>query len=203
MLGTACPVAFAVTPPPVAPFDEITWEATMKKKLSTGISMGSFRVRFEKTTLDEVRRVASIGDIAHQGDGGESTYWLCYTNVAATRVERVWVMADEMDGPKHYVSHISAELISNGSPTTDCPALPGHMKPLSLDNGFWLQATEGAARKKFGAPSFEKGPWRSYDFQGKVPGKCEGESFDFLSGLLLHINSGRVDRLTVGQTTSC
>ena len=173
----------------------------MKKRLTTGIRMGSFRVRFEKTTLGEVRRIASSGEIAHQGDAGESTYWLCYTNVTPTRVERVWIMAGEMDGPKHYVSHISAELISNGSPTTDCPALPNHMKPLSLDNGFWLNATEGATRAKFGAPSFQKGPWRSYDYQGKVPGNCESEGFDFVSWLLLHMNNGRVSSLTVGQTT--
>ncbi len=196
--------SFAETPPPIAPFDAITWKATMKRKPSTGLQMGAFRVRFERTTLDDVRRAASVGEIAHRGDAGGSAYWLCYTNPGATQAERVWIVAHgERGGSAHYITNISAELVPNGAATADCPALPNRLKPLSLDNRLWLGASEGAALAKLGAPSYKKGAWQSYDFQGKVPGKCEGGGFDLSAWLLLHFQNGRVNSLQVGQVTSC
>lgn len=196
--------SFGETPPPLAPFDAITWNATMKRKPSTGLRMGTFRVRFERTTLDDVRRAASVGEIAHRGDAGESTYWLCYTNLAPTEPARIWIVAHgEMGGPEHYVTNISAELLPKGNATADCPALPNNLKPLSLDNRLWLGASEGIALAKFGAPSYKKDAWRSYDFQGKVPGKCEGSGFDLVAWLLLHFKNGRINSLQVGQVTSC
>jgi hypothetical protein len=199
----ACLNSFAETPPPVSPFDAITWEPTLKARPSSGIRMGSFRVRFEKTTLDEVRHAASIGDIAHRGDAGESTYWLCYTNVALTRVERIWIIASEMGGSKHHVSHISAELVPEEGATRDCPALPDKMKPLSLESGLWLNASESNARKRLGRPSYKKGPWQSFDYQSKIPGNCEGGGFDFLNWVLLRFDGGRVNTVHAGQVTSC
>jgi hypothetical protein len=196
--------SFAQTPPPVAPLDAINWKATMKRIPSTGLQMGTLPVRFGKTTLDDVRRAASVGEIAHQGDAGESAYWLCYTSLGVTQAERIWVIAHgEMGGPEHYVTDISAELLPNGSATEDCPALPKNLKPLSLDNHLWIGASKGGATSKLGPPSFRKGAWRSYDFQAKVPGNCEGGGFDLSAALLLHFQNGRVNLLHVGQVTSC
>lgn len=196
--------SLAETPPPIAPFDAIIWKATMKRKPSTGLQMGVFRVRFERTTLGDVRRAASVGEIAHRGDAAESAYWLCYTNSGATQPERIWIVANgEMGGSAHHITNVSAELVPNGIATADCPELPDKLKPLSLDNRLWLGASEGAALAKLGAPSYKKDAWQSYDFQGKVPGKCEGEGFDLTAWLLLHFQSGRVNSLQVGQVTSC
>lgn len=196
--------AFAETPPPAAPFDAINWKATIKQRPSTGLHMGTLPVRFEKTTLDDVRRAASTGEIAHRGDAGESVYWLCYTNLGVTQVERIWVVADgEMGGPEHYITNIRAELLPNESATADCPALPNSLKPLSLENHLWLGASKAGATTKLGAPSFQKGAWRSYDFQGKVPGNCQGGGFDLLVSLLLHFQNGHVNSLQIGQVTSC
>lgn len=204
ILTTASLNSFAGTPPPIAPFDAITWKATMKKRPSASVRMGSFRVRFEETTLDDVRRAARIGDLAHQGDAGESAYWLCYTNMTATVVERIWIIAHgEMGAPKHFVTNISAELLPIGGATPDCPALPKSLKPLSLDNSLWLNASLGDVHSRLGTPSYRKGPWRSYDYQGKVPGKCEGEGFDLMNWLWLRFDKGRVKSLFVGQVTSC
>jgi hypothetical protein len=196
--------AFAETFPPIAPFDAITGTATMKRKPSTGLKMGTFRVRFESTTLDDVRRAASVGAIAHRGDAGESAYWLCYTSAGKTQTERVWIVAHgEMGGSGHHITNISAELVPNGIATADCPALPDRLQPLSLDNQLWLGAPESAALAKLGAPSYKKDAWQSYDFQGKVPGKCDGGGFDLSAWLLLHFQSGRVNSLQAGQVTSC
>lgn len=176
----------------------------MKRKPSTGLRMGTFRVRFESTTLDDVRRAAAIGEIAHRGDASGSSYWLCYTNPGAMQAERIWIVAHgEMGGREHYITNISAELVANASATADCPALPGDLLPLSLDNLLWLGASEDTALATLGAPSYQDGAWRSYDFQGKAPGKCEGGGFDLLAWLLLHFQNGRVNSLQVGQVTSC
>lgn len=196
--------AFAETPPPVAAFDAINWKATMKRNPSTGLQMGAFPVRFEKTSLDDVRRAASTGEIAHQGDAGKSAYWLCYTSLGGTQAERIWVVAGgEMGGPEHYITNISAELLPNGSATEDCPALPNNLKPLSLESHLWLGASESVATAKLGAPSYRKGGWQSYDFRGKVAGNCEGGGFDLSAWLLLHFQNGRVNSLQVGQLTTC
>ena len=166
--------------------------------------MGTLYVRFEKTTLDDVRRAAAVGDIAHRGDAGGSAYWLCYTSVGKTEVERIWVVSHgEMGGPEHYVTGVRADVSTNGRATADCPALPDNLKPLSLDREVWLGLSERTAARRLGASSFRKGAWRSYDFQGKVPGKCEGGAFDLSVSLLLHFQNGRVNALQAGQATSC
>ena len=197
-------VAFADTPPPKAPFDAVTWGATLKAEPSLGMKMGSFYVRLEKTTLDDVRRATSMGDIAHQGDAGESVYWLCYTNVTSAAVERIWIMAHgEMGGPEHSITNITAQLLAKGSATKECPALPRGLTPLSLDHHIWLQDPVSDVLKKLGEPSYEKGPWRSFDYQGKVPGNCGDEGFDLMNSLLVRAKSGRVQYLYLDRVTSC
>jgi hypothetical protein len=194
----------ADTPPPRTPFDAITWDATLKAEPSLGVRMGSFYVRLEKTTLDDVRRVASVGDIAHQGDAGESVYWLCYTNVGPTPPERIWIMAHgEMGGDEHFVTNISAEVVPSAKATTDCPTLPAKLTPVSLDQDIWLRSLVGDVLTKLGQPSYEKEAWRSFNYRGKVPGDCENEGLDLLSSLLVRVKSGQVTSLYLNRVTSC
>lgn len=204
MLIIASINAWAQTPPPAAPFDAINRKATTKQAPSMGMRMGTLAVQLEKTTLDDVLRAASVGEIAHRGEAGESAYWLCYTNQGKTQVERIWLVADgEMGSSQHYITKISAELRPNGRATADCPALPNSLMLLSLDNHLWLGASKTAATTQLGTPSFQKGAWRSYDFQTKVPGNCQGAGFDFLASVFLHFQHGYVNSLQIGQITSC
>jgi len=197
-------ISFAQTAPPQAPFDVMTWKATMKQSPATGVQMGALTVKFEKTTLADIRQAAARGVIAHQGDAGESVYWLCYTNSRVKPAERIWLMAHgEMGGPEHYVTDVSAELMSNGKPTKDCPTLPKNLTPVGLDNSLWIGASQGRATWKLGAPSFRNGSWRSYDFQTKLSGDCGDDGFDRSASLLLHFLNGHVNMLQAGQTTSC
>lgn len=195
--------SFAETPPPTIPIDAVTRKATMKTQPSKGLMMGAFYVRLEKTTLADVRNTVGVGDISHRGDAGDSIYWVCYTNVAPARVERVWVASHgEMGGRDHRVTDISAELLPNPSPTPDCPSLPERFKPLILDSQLWLGASENDASARFGPPSYYKTPWLSFDYQGKLKGNCDG-GFDLMNHLLLRIKNGRVNYLHAGQVTSC
>jgi len=196
--------ALGDTPPPKYPFDAVTWDATLKAEPSLGLKMGPTYVRLEQTTLNDVRRTISIGDIAHQGDASESVYWLCYTNVTSTAVERLWIMANgEMGGSEHSITNITAQLLPKGSATKDCPALPRRFTPLSLDHHIWLQDSVSSILKKLGRPSYQKGRWWSFDYQGKVPGNCEGEGFDLVNSLLVETNHGRVRSLSLDRVTSC
>jgi len=203
--GTAIGVAVnasAQTPPPTVHFDTV--KATMTRSPATGLHMGRLLVQFERTTLDDVRRAASIGAIAHQGDAGESFYWLCYTSARLAQVERIWIIAHgEIGGPEHYVTDISAEALPHGDATGDCPALPSHLTPLSLANHLWVGASQRRVTSTLGRPSFRKAAWRIYEFQAKVPGNCNGGGFDRTATLLLHFHNGRVNVLHAGQGTSC
>ena len=182
----------------------VNWKATMKQSPVARLQMGALSIRFEKTTLADIRRAAAVGDIAHHGDAGESVYWLCYTNVGVKQIERIWIMAHgEMGGSEHDVTDVSAELLPSGSVTKDCPALPKKLKPVVLDNSLWIGSSQERATSKLGAPSFRKDSWRSYDFQAKMPGNCEGGNFDREASLLLHFRNGVINRLYAGQTTSC
>jgi hypothetical protein len=189
--------------PPDAPLMAQTSKPTMKRPPSSGVRMGTLRVRFEQTTLDDVRQAASMGEITHRGDAGASTYWLCFTKADNAQAERIWVLSDgEMGGPRHQVTGISAQRIPNGTPTGACPALPNKLTPLSLEHGLWLGATKQAVASTLGRFSFQHGAWRSYDYQGKVPGKCAG-GFDVSASLLLRFQNGRADSLRAAQVTSC
>jgi hypothetical protein len=44
-----------------------------------GALISALHIDYEKTYLREVRETTLIGWNAHQGDGGESISWLCYT----------------------------------------------------------------------------------------------------------------------------
>lgn len=182
----------------------MTWKATLERKPSTTLRMGTLRIRLEQTTLDDIRRAASAGKVAHRGDAGESIYWLCYTSATHYPAQRIWIVSHgEMGGSAHYVTEISAEAISNGHATGDCPALPERLSAVSLANHLWLGASEREATMRLGAPSYQNGAWRSFDFAGKVAGDCPGGALDLTASLLLHFQNGRVNSLWASQITSC
>ena len=99
---------FAQTPPP--PVDGHALERvspTIKKRLATRFSLGAFAGRFEETPLGTVRDTVGEGTIQHQGDAGDSIYWLCYRRAQ----HRLWVVSSgEMGGPDHRVTEIVEEL---------------------------------------------------------------------------------------------
>jgi hypothetical protein len=203
LLTVLSPASYANTPPPKEPLGGQLQKSTLKSKPTTGFVMGSFRVQFEKTILDDVRQAATTGEISNQGEAGTSIYWLCYTNLNSNKAERIWIVSDgEMGGSEHYITSISAQLLPSGKATKDCPVLPKTLKPLSLNHNFWLNSSDSDLHKMFGKPSYRSRNWRSYNYQGKVQGNCEG-GFDLLNWLEVRIVKGRASSLHVGQVTSC
>ncbi len=192
----------AATPPPPGPFDSMNWKPTAKSKPATGIKMGAFEVKWEETTLDSLVRAAGGGQIQHQGDAGESHYWLCFT-IEGTNAHRLWVIAHgEMGGPEHVITNITVEALKDAKAKKDCPPLPAKLQPVALSQGLWVGAKEVDARKLLGSPSHSEGPWRSFDHLSKVPGACEG-GFDRMNWVLYRVHERQLVTIMAGQVTSC
>lgn len=198
-----CAVASAEpVPPPTQPFEARTWSASMKRKPTAGVMLGKWLVRFEKTTLQQALSRASAGAIAHAGDAGESVYWLCYTFPGQTP-SRLWATSHgEMGGSEHAVTGFTIAALESSEPVAECPTLPVHMQPVSIQGNIQLGMRERALAKAVGTPSYRTGEWISYDFVGKAQGNCPG-GFDVLNSLTFKLHRGSIEAIYANQVTSC
>jgi hypothetical protein len=195
--------ALAATPPPEVPFTDSP-PGTLKESPATGITVAAIDVRFEKTSLTEVAGKLRLGTIAHQGDAGNSIYWLCYDIATREGRERLWVTSSgEMGGTEHLVTGISAQSLPGPDGTGDCPLLPGQLSPHLIGSSLWLGSSARSVTEHLGSPSLHRGAWQAYGFEGKVAGKCDPDGFDRTNWLYLRTETGAVTRLVAGQVTSC
>ena len=195
------PTVLGASPPPLYPMEVHSWPSTLKTAPGAGVNLGKFRIRFEDTTLDQVRNAASLGIVRHRGDASESIHWLCYTFAQRGVPFRLWFTSSEMSGGTA-IDGVVAVRIGTSRPTLDCPSLPMELSPVSLDAPVWVGSSAGSVARLMGAPSHVQGVWRSYDFQSKVAGKCDG-GYDFLSSLAIRLENGLVSEIHSNQTTSC
>ena len=202
-LWSAMGSVLADTPPPNTPSLAGNWPASMKTPPTRGVTLGKFSIGFEKTALADVLEAASRGFIAHQGDAGESIYWLCYTRVDTDISYRMWIVSDgEMGGGKHAVTMIAARRIADAKATEDCPLLPAKLQPVSLDVPIWIGTTDRDAERALGPPSHRQDMWRQFDYQGKVPGQCDG-GYDMSNWLWTKSEDAHINMIFAGQVTSC
>jgi hypothetical protein len=197
--------ASAATPPPKSPLadSEFASPVNSKNKPSTGFQLGSLKVTFDEATLGNILAAAGVGEISHQGDAGGSTYWICYTVLDGNPNGRIWITSDgEMGGREHAVTGISAEVIGTTSATPDCPALPRNLKPVSVGPLSWF-GSAADANAALGVPSFQKGDWKVFNYEGKRAGKCEPDGFDVLNWFMIRTAGGVIDSVQAGQVTSC
>jgi hypothetical protein len=196
--------AIAATPPPWLPPSAFSNNYTLQRKPVTHLKMGTLVVQLEETTLATVQKAIGHGTIEHQGDAGDSVYWLCYTIGDTKQNERIWVISHgEMGGSDHAVTGITAQFIAPTKAPDACPALPAAMRPLSFDSKVWLGQSETAALSALGKPSHTDNSWWSYAYRGLVPGKCEPDGYDILNWLAFEIRQGRIVMIHAGQVTSC
>jgi hypothetical protein len=196
-------VAGADTPPPSQPYESWNWPPSLNRKPTSGVNLGQFRLTFEKTTLVQVRATATLGMIEHRSAGAESASWLCYTILGSDVAERIWIISNwEMGGPEQAITSVTVQLVQGVKPTEDCPELPSPLQPVSLDRKVALGISDTDLEKIIGAPSHREEPWRWFNFQGKVAGKCEG-GYDLENWLVTKSEQGVVTSLYAGQVTSC
>ena len=202
LLMAGSETARSATPPPPIPNERIIGMPSAGTKPTTGVQLGALQVVWETTLLAQVTRAIGAGAIQHEGDAGESAYWLCYT-IAGERAQRIWLIADgEMGGPEQSVTRVAAEESTDGEASLDCPRLPKTFLPVTLGHGLWIGADEHSVSKAIHALPHVVGPLRSVQYHSKVPGKCEG-GFDQLNWLEYKIDHGRVTAIWAGQVTSC
>jgi len=197
---------FGATPPPAGPpYTAITWPMSMRHAPSEGITLGSFRVIYAKTTLEGVAAAVGAGSISYAGDGADAISWLCYSVVTPHRHEQLWLMSSlEMDGHTNAISMVKASRQATSDLTEDCPRLPLSFVPVSLDTKIWLGSTTKTLMRDFGTPFHQAGPWLNYEFQTKVAadGQCEG-GYDRINSLDVKIRGGVVVTLSTDEVTSC
>jgi len=195
--------AFAASPPPPS-VDDDGWNAIESTPPSSAVMLGSFRLGFETTRLEEVRHAAGVGELAHQGDAGDSIYWLCYSASVNGSSQRIWILSSgEMGGPDHQITGVSAQLSRTFHVTPSCPALPARLTPIRLDSRLWLRSTEQEIGAALGPPSRQHAGWLFYDFAGKSPQKCEDGFYDLTNALQVRMEHGLVTDLRASQVTSC
>jgi hypothetical protein len=191
-------------PPPDQPFEEMNWPASLKKPPTKGITLGNFRITFEKTSLDDVVRAVGSGEIRHQGDdAGTSLYWICYSKLRKGYSDNIWLISDsEMGGTGHAVTGITAKRTTNSEASADCPELPMVFSDVSFDFRIDLGAREKSLESILGAPSHREGSWQAFNFAGKKSGNCEG-GFDVMNWLITISSQGLITSIYAGQITSC
>jgi hypothetical protein len=103
----------------------------------TEVTLGTLPVKFEITSLLDVKKATKRGRILHRGDAGESEYALCYTIAIGHAQERIWLSSGELGGSEHSIENFYAAAGSNIA-SNSCPALPTSLRPVSLSNSLWL-----------------------------------------------------------------
>jgi hypothetical protein len=189
--------AFAEQLPPKYPFESIDWQALSHSKPTTGLTMGKFKVIYEKTTLDEVKRKIGLGQIFHQGDAAASQDWLCYSYHEG----RLWILSGEMGGGNTIlnVSNVSGKFAAS----SDCPNLPKEFQPLSFGPGLRLGASESSILKILGQPSHRELHWLSFDYAGKDMTFCKPDGGDVTNWVLFKVRKMHVVTILAGQVSSC
>lgn len=186
----------AQTPPP--PVDEHAFEGvppTVVKRLATRFSLGAFAGRFEETPLGAVRETVGKGTIQHQGDAGDSIYWLCYRRAQ----HRLWVVSSgEMGGPDHRVTEIVEEFTDKDTAaSTDCAIIPEKFAPLVFDGKLHLGMSRLEVVKALGLPSKSDAAQMVYSHVGKLAG-----GFDETAWLILRFREQKLVSMRGGKTTT-
>jgi hypothetical protein len=175
----------AQTPPP--PVDEHAFERvppTVVKRLATRFSLGAFAGRFEETLLGAVREAVGEGTIQHQGDAGDSIYWV--------------VSSGEMGGPDHLVTEIVEELTEKDTETsTDCAIIPEKFAPLVFDGKLHLGMSRLEVVTALGPPSKSEAAQMVYSHDGKL-----ADGFDETAWLILRFREEKLVSMRGGKTTT-
>lgn len=196
--------ALADTPPPAQPFNNMSWPALSKNMPTTGLTMGSFKVQFEETTLAMIISAAGSGKIEQQGEAGEHIRWVCYSIDNAKQNERIWIISSgEMGGSVHAITEVGAQVIQPQEKNDDCPSLPKSLQPVSFENGIWLGNTQDKALQTLGKPSHQDKSWSIFNYLGKISGNCQPDGFDVMNWFLFKSSNKHLTTIFAGQISSC
>lgn len=191
-----------VVPPPDTTMSA-TWPATLRQAPATRLALGPVRIRFGRTTLQDVLKAVGVGKLEHSGDAGDSRTWLCYVTAPHDgHVSRLWLVSGEIDSGK-YITGVSARRVSSGTrATASCPQLPASFDHIVLDNDVWLGVSKSELAGRLKEPSHVSGDWRMFDYTRMFKAdSCEEAQRD--SSLWVRLRDGRVEEIHAYQTETC
>jgi hypothetical protein len=198
--GPQAPLASHELPPPW-PLGERSFPSKSKRRPTNNIKLGSLVIAYEESGLANTARAIAVGKIQHQGDTGDSMYWLCFTLEGTKGLERVWLLS-QLDLSAG-ITGLRAVSLKDGGPTAGCPLMPANFRPVSLDGAVWLGSTEKAAVGALGTPSFSEGPWRWFAFEERDHSQCQPEGSLQFNWLLYKVEEGAIVAVLTGQSSSC
>jgi len=201
VLMASMSAAAEITPPPPW-IDRIESPATLRSKPATHLTLGPLDAWFERTPLSHILKAAKVGAIAHQGDAGESIYWLCYTVPRRPSAERLWVVSHgEMGGSNHAITSVIAMEMPDDQVTAGCPNLPRRLRALALDRGVWLGVSSNELIRALGKPSGTRDDWLIFHYDRPIA-DSRGEALDETVVLETRVVHGKVVALRAVKITS-
>lgn len=98
--------------------------STRSTALFNQIAAGPLSIAFEKTTLADIQKNFG-GTVQHEGDAGDSTYWLCYAGPNTQGKPTIfWFDSGEMGGRDHAVLRVAMEPNPIGKLPQNCAVAP-------------------------------------------------------------------------------
>lgn len=165
--------------------------------------LGSMKVEFQKTTLQQVITAAAAGRIEHAGDAAGSTYWVCYVLREGAAHSTVWLLSGEMGGLDHEVLEVLVTNASTGKDASDCPVLPAHMREVSLSGGLTLGMPSDRMSAQLDVVVGPVEKWYGYRYSIKIPSQHCGGEVDGGGAIAAQVKDGKVVALAATQGTSC
>ena len=181
--------------------DAITVPATLNTDPTLQIHIGLFTVKFEETSLNEIKNTIGPGVIRHSGDAGKSQYWLCYSTPGV----RIWFISHgEMGGLEHALTRVIAVSESSTSQRdSDCPLMPDKFHSISFPFG-WIGTTKKALLEALGPPSGTANGSLKYFYERPILDKDHGNTIiGYVDGYVdMRLLNSRVTMLDAGHITS-
>lgn len=189
----------AIPPPSDPGIDVVTWLPKLHSPPIAGIYLGTFRIHFETTTLNQVMDTIGTGHLAHQGDAADSVTWLCYMVPDGSNPLRIWFTSGELQGGR-YIDGVNLRAVSGTmTPRPECPLLPRRFRPISLGHAIRIGMSDRTLLKLFGQPSHTARGWQMFDYAKQE----QWDQCTLSNWIWMRSTKGRLVAINVGQDTSC
>jgi len=158
------------------------------KVVAHGFTLNGVHGVLTETTFAEVQKRFG-GQLARQGDGGESLAWLCY-DLPAKHL-RVWLMAGELYMGVGKVSGVTIWTVPSPANSPLCPVPTGDQS--AAIDGIAPGQTWAKTEAQLGTPGLAKSGWAAYLHEAKVGGYDDDDSLTVKTdnGVVTHLQAWR------------
>jgi hypothetical protein len=167
-----------------------------KQPVVSGVTIGDFKVTFEKTTLKQALAALGAAPVGRRGDAGNSLSWICYT-IPAVRT-RIWLLSDEMGGGETIMRMTARPALPTEVEDMKCPTPTNHASAAFIDNKIWLGDSIGKIESILGKSSEAPKSIRYYWYNSPE----DENGFSVQSLLLMKIEGDRVTEIQASNLTT-